>query len=289
MKAGLAALAAAAALAACGGGPSSVPAGSVPLVTPAPGGAQQTIVLPSAGGYGGTMLLTFANSVSSVSADVSLGTSPPPGAPAPAATSDQALIFIGFSVPSNIALAGFPAFTFTVPSAALQSLRRSPQSGDFNVLLNFFDPGNAAAGYQTGQPCAVSGVTITCTGGSALFNLLAQLQYVFELVLRATGPIATPPGAGAVTIVIPTPSPVLCAPAPVAVTVGQTAVITCNSQDTAGPFSIAVANPAIASAQQFNAQDLNVFKVTGVAPGTTTLSLQSVPGGTGSVAIVVAP
>lgn len=287
-RAVLAALATVATLAACGGGGSSAPSAAVPSAasTPVglngPAGSTQSIAFPSTGGYSGTMLLTLANAANGVSTSVSAGTSPPPGAPVPAGT-DQALLFVGLSTSASVALTGFPAFTFAVPDSALQSIRRSPQSGSFNLLLNFFDPGNPAAGYQFAQTCSVSGSTVTCAGGNVLFNLLAQLQYVFELVLQEISP-----SGGVAVFVVPTPAPIVCSPTSDIVGVNQTNIIDCTAQGFGGAFAISVADPTIASVQLADSATFTFFSVTGLRAGTTTLSLRSQPGGTGSVAITVA-
>jgi hypothetical protein len=108
-------------------------------------------------------------------------------------------------------------------------------------------------------------------------------------VLPSPSPTSSPGGGGLVIIAIPAAAPVVCSPASVNVTVGQTVVITCTAQDSGGPFALSVANPAIANVQLFNSENLTIFNVTGLAAGSTTLTVQSVPGGTGSVPIVVSP
>jgi hypothetical protein len=288
-RAVLPAFVALAALAACGGGGSSAPSGAVPSAASTPvglngaAGSTLSIALPSADGYSGTMLLTLANAANGVTTAVSAGTSPPVGAPAPAGT-DQPLLFVGLSTSANVALAGLPAFNFTGPGSVLQSIRRSPQSGSFNLLLNFFDPGNPSAGYQPAETCSLNGDAVSCTGGNALFNLLAQLKYVFELVLHEISP-----SSGETVIVVPTPAPIVCNSSSVVVGINQTNVIDCSEQGYGGAFSISVADPTIASAQQSNDLTLTYFNVTGLRAGTTTLSLLSKPGGTGSIAITVVP
>ena len=81
----------------------------------------------------------------------------------------------------------------------------------------------------------------------------------------------------------------LCTPAPVAVTVGQTVLITCAAQGYIGRLSVAIADPNIASIHQNTPQTLTDFNVTGLAAGTTTLTVQTQPGGMGTVAITVSP
>jgi hypothetical protein len=73
------------------------------------------------------------------------------------------------------------------------------------------------------------------------------------------------------------------------VAVGQRVVTTCAEQGYIGAFTVTVANPTIASVEQFNAQQFTLFNVTGLKAGTTTFSLEAQGGGTGSDTIVVSP
>lgn len=102
---------------------------------------------------------------------------------------------------------------------------------------------------------------------------------------------ATPASTGALGIVIPVPTdaPVLCVPSPVNVTVGQTVRITCAAAYYIASFTLQVADPAIASVQQYNPENPTLFNVAGLAAGTTTLTLSYPPTGSGSVTIVVTP
>jgi hypothetical protein len=102
-------------------------------------------------------------------------------------------------------------------------------------------------------------------------------------------PAPTPTPAGGIIIVVPTPAPVVCTPAPVSVAVGQQVVVTCTAAGYVGPFTWMVADPTIATVQQFNGETFTVFTATGLKAGSTTLSLESAPGGTGSDTIVVSP
>lgn len=342
--------------AACGGGGSSLPAAvsQMLIATPAPSpaatstntpapingtaGFPTSIALPSAGGFAGTMVLTPATTVNGVLAAASLGLTPPPGAPAPT-DGDQPLVFVGLTVSANIALTGLPAFSFTVPATAVQSIARKTQSAS-TLLLAFFDAAHPLEGYQLGGACSLNGLTVTCVAGTSAFNLYAQLLDVFELKSHPLGSNATPapsasssatpapspsatssatpvpspsaassatpvpspsassnatpapsPSAsqsagGTTVIAIPSPAPVVCVPASVSIAVAQSIAIACSAQQYIGTITGTVANPAIAALQQSTAQTLTV---TGLAAGTTTLSLRTQPGGTGSVAITVTP
>ncbi len=297
--AALAAVAMLAGLAACGGSssgtpltlPSSSSSASETVAFSGAAGTQQSIVLPSAGGYSGTMLVTFGGSASAVSAGVSVGTSPPPGAPAPAGT-DVPLVFVGLTSAANVALAAAPAFTFTAPEAALESSRRLPQSGTVSLHLVFFDPALPAPEYQTVETCAPSGTTVTCSGGTAALNLVAQEQYVFALTEQAIGTPPTPePSAaagGAAVISVPTAAPIACSPSSDIVGVEQTNIVACTEPGYAGPFAIDVADPTIASVQLANDLTYTYFSITGLRAGTTTLTLTSQPGITASLTITVA-
>jgi hypothetical protein len=76
---------------------------------------------------------------------------------------------------------------------------------------------------------------------------------------------------------------------PLTLAAGQQVQLDCTAQGYTGPFSWSVADPTIASVVQFNDETYTVFRVTGLAAGTTTLTLQNQPGGTGSDTIVVSP
>jgi hypothetical protein len=106
---------------------------------------------------------------------------------------------------------------------------------------------------------------------------------------RTPVPKPTPTAPGGIIIAVPTPAPVRCTPAPIAVAVGQQVLVTCTAAGYVGPFTWMVADPTIATVNQFNGETFTVFTAVGLKAGNTTLSLESVPGGTGSDAIVVSP
>jgi hypothetical protein len=93
---------------------------------------------------------------------------------------------------------------------------------------------------------------------------------------------------GGVTIIIPPAQPVICTPSPVSVGVAQRTVISCTSQGYAGPISLSVADPTIASVQ-LAAGTETLFYVSGLAVGTTTASFATQSGGSGQVTIGVTP
>jgi hypothetical protein len=286
---------AAALLAACGGSGASLPQpASAQITEPFAGtaGSPAPFALPGAGGYSGTILLTPAARVSGVTLSLTMQTGPGGNIPAPT-DSDQPLAFVGLAMSSDVGLAGMPAFAFVAPDSVLQNIgRRPPQTGDASLLLAFFDPDNPSAGYQFDVTCTLNGVTIICNGTNTPFNLLAFLQYVFELK-QHHGPPPTPApgpsGGGTTVITVPTPAPIVCSPSPDGVAVGQSNVIDCTESGYGGAFTWSVADPAIASVQLSDNLTFTFFTVTGLAPGTTTLTLHSQPGGTGSLSITVAP
>jgi hypothetical protein len=77
---------------------------------------------------------------------------------------------------------------------------------------------------------------------------------------------------GQIVISVPTPAPVVCTPSPVSVPAGQRMVIECSA-------------PVVTLATG----TYTFFYVAGLAVGTTTVTLQSQPGGTGSEQIIVTP
>jgi hypothetical protein len=106
---------------------------------------------------------------------------------------------------------------------------------------------------------------------------------------KASPTASSQPGSGTLTIVVPTPPPVLCVPATVKIAVGQREIVSCTASGYVGPFTIAVANPAIASAA-VAAGTYTLLYVSGLEAGTTTLSLNyEPPDGGGALAITVVP
>jgi hypothetical protein len=181
----------------------------------------------------------------------------------------------------------------TVPGYALQSIRRSRQSDDSEFLLDFFDPENLSAGYQPAETCSPDGDTLTCAGGDAAFNLLAQLHYVFELVRHDLTTVPSPvptssAAAGGVAVIsVPTPSPIVCSPSSDIVGINQTNYIDCTEQGYGGSFSVTVSDPSIASVQPANSLTSTFFSVTGLHAGSTTLTFQSQSGPIVSVLVTV--
>jgi hypothetical protein len=222
------------------------------------------------------------------------------------------LIYVEIYSSATMTLPTAPSFTIAIPSDDVFA------GADYYLALN--DPTRPSLGWQYGfeGPATVTDGTLAFAPNPAPFTVAADLSYYFALYVIPHGsaqptaapsvapmsvPTQAPPtipptpgpspsptaGGNVVVIVIPTPSPVLCTPAPVAVAVGQTAVVDCTAQGYGGPFTWTVADPTIASVQQYNSETFTYFTVTGLAAGTTTLSLRSQPGGTGSLSITVSP
>jgi hypothetical protein len=101
------------------------------------------------------------------------------------------------------------------------------------------------------------------------------------------GPTGSSPG-GQIVISVPTPAPVVCTPSPVSIPVGQRMVIECSAQNYSGPLSFSIADPATAVVTLATGT-YTFFYVAGLAVGTTTVTFQSQPGGTGSEQIIVMP
>jgi uncharacterized protein YjdB len=108
------------------------------------------------------------------------------------------------------------------------------------------------------------------------------VHYVFALGKPAAS-------AGDVIVTVPTPAPVSCSPATVTVLLDQTAVIVCNEAGYGGAFTATSADPSIATIAQSNTLTYDYFTVSGIAAGSTTLTLQSAAGPTTAVAVTVVP
>ncbi len=271
-----------AALAACGGGANTVPSvgtDSVDTVIATTAGLPQSIALPAADGFSGTLTLTPALSVNGVTAQISDGTSPPAGTPT-LSNGDTALFYVGVVVSSQLALESTPAFTFTLPATVTASNQRARLSGA-PLQIDIFDP-TTSAGYQAGAACTQSGTAVTCPGSNTPTTLAAHVHYAFALGERGAS-------GGDLTVTVPTPAPVACSPATVTVLLDQTAVIVCGEVGYGGAFSATSANPSIATISQSNNLTYDYFTVTGVAAGSTTVTLQSAAGPTTAVTVTVAP
>jgi hypothetical protein len=297
---------------------------SVVLPAATAGATPVAVALPTAAGFAPTMLLPLPQTATTTQLTILVSNVTPSSAPPfslerfvqavrhtaalPAGASQ--LLSIEVYSPATLALPTALGFTLVIPSA-----------DDFtgaNYYLALYEPTRPSLGWQYGfeGPATVTDSTLTFAPNPAPFTLAGSLTYYFALYVIPQGnsqptpapsisptsvPTQAPPtapptptstpasGGGSITIVIPTPSPVLCTPAPVAVAVGQTVTINCTAQEYSGPFTLQVADPTIASVQQYNSELLTLFNVTGLNAGTTTLSLQTQPGGTGSVTITVSP
>lgn len=213
------------------------------------------------------------------------------------------LVIIELGFTKTVTLPTGLAFVIKVPAADILP--------HVDYYLAFYDPTNPQFGLQLGfaGPATVSGSTLTFASSTSNLTLIGGVTYIFVLyavsvAVPTPSPVPTfsptpkpsptatataPPASGSISIAIPTPAPVVCTPAPVTVPLGESALLECTAQDYSGPFTLTVANPAIASVQQVNPQTLTFFHVNGLAVGSTTLSLLTLTGGTGSVAITVSP
>ncbi len=210
-------------------GATPAPAASTPVPLNGTAGFPQSIALPNVGGFSGTMVLTPATTAAGVLANASLGLTPPSGAPGPT-DGDQPLVFVGLSVSANLVLSGVPAFSFTVPASAVQSIARTPQSASSLLLaalrrcqsttrlstrwkLFAQRPDRDVPGVVT-KPSSYSRSSSTCS--SSRSGALSSST-------PAPSPSASASAGGTTVIVIPTPAPVACSPVQVSVAVGHTA------------------------------------------------------------------
>ena len=69
----------------------------------------------------------------------------------------------------------------------------------------------------------------------------------------------------------------------------QTTVIVCSEAGYGGAFTATSANPSIATIAQSNDLTYGYFTITGVAAGSTTLTLQSAAGPTTGLPVTVVP
>jgi hypothetical protein len=285
------------ALVACGGGGGSGPGAPAIVATPtsAPAAAPtaaatvvplngtagfpQTIALPVVGGYSASVVLTPASPVNGAAAAFTVGTSVPNGAPAPT-DSDLPLLYVGVTPSSDVALAGTPAFSVTLPSDVLQSVLRSAAASPYAIFLDFFDTKNPGNGYQAGGGgCAISGTTVTCTGGFSLLALLANVLYVFELKRH---PIPATPSPG------PTTSTGGPSASPGAATFnapGQSQAVAVSEAGYTGSFSAASSNAAIASVTPATGTAFTI--VAGTTAGFATVTLTDPQGRSAVIPVTV--
>ena len=294
---------------------------TVGLPAASPGATPVAVQLPAAAGFSPVMLLPLPQIATNTQLTVLVSNVAPSSSPPlslerlaqavrrTAALPPRAAVLLYNEIYSTAALVlpTAPGFTFTLPAADVFA--------NANYYLALYDPTRPSLGWQYGfeGPATVSGSTLAFAANSATFTLAANLAYYFALyvipqaaaqptpapsISPTSVPTQSPPpitespppaSVGNITIAVPTPSPVLCTPAPVAVTVGQTVLITCAAQGYIGRLSVAIADPNIASIHQNTPQTLTDFNVTGLAAGTTTLTVQTQPGGMGTVAITVSP
>ncbi|HET9028865.1 MAG TPA: hypothetical protein VFN49_01700 [Candidatus Aquilonibacter sp.] len=231
-------------VAACGGGgggtfvgPTAAPSGSptappipsaspfavstavaLPTITPPPAGQTPQpvpVTVPTtAAGVSGTFALPVANAnaiPANTQAIVTLSNQIPAGAPAsfvrraqtvrPMASNLAPILFLQVAFSGGVSLANQPAVSFTLPSNQIVS------GASYYVAL--YDPTRPSLGWELGfeGPGAVSGSTVSFTGGSGSFNFAPFYAYIFALYAQsASAPTPTPPPTPSPTPV-PTPTP----------------------------------------------------------------------------------
>jgi hypothetical protein len=301
-----------AALAACGGSVNTTPIASSPSSTASPFVVSTTDPLASSGtdtvpltapGFSGALTLADVSSQagSGLNVQLTLQNTAPAGLPAlqsamraaqarpeaaPTGVVYNAIFYMKAVFSGGLSMNG-GTLTLTVPNAPIDAYP--------SYYFAVYDPTEPGLGWQAdyGGQATISGSKLTFTLPPTIFVAAETYGFaVFGLSPLAAPPTPVPtasPASGTAVIVVPTPAAVVCSPSPVAVDVGQTALLDCTAQEYAGPFAIVVADPTIALVQQSNSSTFTYFNVTGLKVGTTMLSLQSLPGGTGSVTITVAP
>jgi hypothetical protein len=211
---------------------------------------------------------------------------------------------------ATIVLPSAPGFSIVIPAADVFS--------GANYYIALYDPTLPSLGWQYGfeGPATPTNDALAFAANPAPFTLQGSVVYYFDLYvipqrsaqptpapsalptsvpsqspppIPTPMPTATPAEGGTIVIVVPTPAPVLCTPSQVVVAVGKTVLMNCAAAGYIGAFTWTVADPTIASVQLYNSETQVYFNVTGLKAGSTTLSLQSQPGGTGSVTIDVSP
>jgi hypothetical protein len=204
----------------------------------------------------------------------------------------SALTILELGFTKTITLSSGLAFVLKIPSNDIER--------DVSYFLAFDDPANPGLQLGFAGPASVTGSTLTFTGSTSSITLVAGATYIFVLYgvssavpspTPAPTPTATsaPTAGGGFSITFPTPAPVVCSPAAVDVTAGQSTTIDCTAQQYSGSIAATMANPTIASVTQVNQQSLTLFNVTGLRAGTTALSLQTEADGMGSVSVTVSP
>jgi hypothetical protein len=189
---------AAAILAGCGAGTGSSPSDAFPYAQqPAPGtitaafsNAPQSVQLPPAAGFTGTVYLPAATTGSGVTVTLYAGISPPGTDPviSPTQTGNGPapipLIYLGLTPAASVALPSLPSFTIVLPAY----IATGP-----NFFLGLYDPANQLAGYALGSegPATVTGSTLTFAAPLAPIRLQANQTYALSLYA-----VPTPPPAG---------------------------------------------------------------------------------------------
>lgn len=182
-----------AALAACSNSGSPFPTPPAPTPTPA---NSVTFALQSSGGTqaipaantGISATVTYPNITAGAGTQLTIavsGFTPPSGIPN-LNPPNSPIDYFSFTDPSAVTFSGFPAFSFTLPAGITTASKQ--------FYIAFYDPKNAAAGFQTGYsgPGTVSGQTVTFATGSTPFTMSAGLAYNFVLYSVSTGPTPAP-------------------------------------------------------------------------------------------------
>ena len=184
------------------------PAGTTYTVS-ATGG---TITPPPVAGVTASITMPGASSGSGTILTITSGATPLPGIPTPTALTRKpkalgpgitTIAIYAISSGANVTFAAFPSFTLTLPSTVNTTGQQ--------FFLGLFDSTKPAQGYTSiAGPFAASGSTLTITGPSSAFSVLAGATYVFVIygsAAPAPSPSPTPSSTPAGVSPLPSPSP----------------------------------------------------------------------------------
>jgi hypothetical protein len=289
---------------------------AVTLPTAPPSGTPSTPVpvpLPSAGGYAPTLNLPLPVAATTATIAQQVTNSQPSTADStvPVLSSGRSvldvrsasdanrsvLLFVSLKFSSTITLSGAPAFTFTVPSAAIVP--------GANYFVAMFDPTNRAAGWQLGfeGPATINGTTLTFTGSTTPFTLVGGQTYYFALYATSrivapptAAPTATPTATASPTstpTATPTPTPTPGTPVASVTSMsftqpGSTQTFTINETNYAGAFTVTSSNALVAAVSPSSGTASTTFTVTaGSVSGNSTITVTDANGHSSSFVATV--
>jgi hypothetical protein len=206
------------------------------------------IALPSAGGFGPTLLLPLPQSAVNVQVTQVVSNVAPAGAPALSTVRAAAAVRRGLARPqgsavllytelfftTTVTLASTPSFSFVIPSGDVV-----PGVGYYVAL---FDPTRPSLGWQYGfeGPATLAGTTLTFAPASGSFTFSGNLTYSFALVAIPTGEAAPTAAPSIAPTSVPTQTP----PPIVVVSPSPSASASPSGNPSASPSAGASASPS---------------------------------------------